>query len=103
MKETITLSNEYWIKIVGFLQHNWALIEVSDNNTATILFIHDGAVVFDLINYNSIESAESALLKNGFNQYLNKKFNFTQLASPPQKPYSYSLRPIYSSGEFWNL
>ena len=46
-------SNEFWVKIVDFLQQNWALIEVEEN--VKVWFIHDGSGVFDSLDFENVD------------------------------------------------
>lgn len=95
-------SEKYWVKIVEFLQHNWALIESNDiNDKVTVFFIQDASKIFDKIEFKKIEEAELALRKNGFKLYLNENENYSDFIVPPKKPYGESPRPIYSSGQYW--
>ncbi len=66
MKVVDLKSETFWVKIVDFLQRNWALIEVLDSKII-VFFIQDASMVFDKIEFDKIEDAEKALLKNGFN------------------------------------
>jgi hypothetical protein len=100
MKNIELKSKEYWVKIVGMLEQNWAIIEL-ENEKTTIYFIHDGSVIFDIIEYEKLYEAEYALKKNGFKLYLDNKENFTEFIFPPKMPFEYISRPIYSSGQFW--
>lgn len=77
-------SKQWWIKIIGMLQHNWALIEEHDDGAATIYFFHDcggtrnfvpgykwyelkeRAAVVDSLSYASPSAAKEALEENGF-------------------------------------
>jgi hypothetical protein len=77
-------SKQWWIKIVGMLQHNWALIEEQVDGAATIYFFHDcgttrnfvpnykwhqlkeRAAVVDSLSYASTNAATEALQQNGF-------------------------------------
>jgi hypothetical protein len=93
-------SESFWVKIVDFLQQNWALIEVIDDKVI-VFFIQDASMVFDKIKFNTIEDAENGLLKNGFKLYFDENENFQDFIIPPKKPYSESPRPIYSSGQYW--
>jgi len=106
-KEILTSSKEYWVKIVEFLQQNWALIEQAENNNyVTVFFINDASDVFDKIYYSSAEQAEQALLMNGFKLYNDPKEDFRKFISIPPPPYcsrKYSTRKIYSSGEYWKF
>lgn len=102
MKNISLHSETYWVKIVDFLQQNWALIEENAaNDTVTIYFIQDASMIFDKIDFENIEEAEKALLNNGFKLYLDEEENFTQFIVPPKKPFGESPRPIYSSGQYW--
>ena len=97
----IELKSEiFWVKIVDFLQQNWALIEVVDNKII-VFFIQDASMVFDKIEFKTIEDAENELLKNGFKLYLDENENFQDFIVPPKKPYGESPRPIYLSGQYW--
>ena len=99
--KTINLKNEiYWVKIVEFLQQNWAIIEI-ENQKIIVYFIHDGSIIFDKIVFKSILEAEIALKRNGFRLYLDTNENFTEFLTPPKMPFGESIRPIYSSGQFW--
>jgi len=77
-------STQWWIKIIGMLQHNWALIEEQEGGVATIYFFHDcgstrnfipnydwrelkgRAAIVDSLNYPSVSAAVLALERNGF-------------------------------------
>jgi len=98
-------ANEYWIKIVEFLQQNWALIEPGkESSGVTIYFFGDTSGVFDTIDYPEKDQAEKALLNNGFKKYLDPEEKFTEFISCPQPPFEWRNHPngrIYSSGRFW--
>jgi hypothetical protein len=77
-------SREWWIKVLGMLQHNWALIEESVDGSATVYFFHDcGATnmpfpsykmfqlkgrsaIVDSLEFDSLESACKGLRRNDF-------------------------------------
>jgi hypothetical protein len=103
--ENVDISGkDFWFKIVDFLQQNWALIEKdAGSETCIIYFIHDGSGVFDQIKYATIEEAERALRRNGFEQY-DKDPKAQGFIFPPGSPYFKDRHPsgnIYSSGRFW--
>lgn len=100
MKKIELKSEIFWVKIVDFLQQNWALIEVIDNKVI-VFFIQDASMIFDKIEFKTIEDAENGLLKNGFKLYLDENENFQDFIVSPNKPYGESPRPIYSSGQYW--
>jgi hypothetical protein len=97
-------SRDFWFKIVDFLQQNWALIDKgAESESCTIYFIHDGSGVFDKIEHATIEEAEKALRRNGFEQY-DKDPKAQSFIFPPRKPYFKDKHPngnIYSSGRYW--
>ncbi|WP_213189002.1 hypothetical protein [Cloacibacterium caeni] len=102
MKNIELNSETFWVKIVDFLQQNWALIEMIDDKVI-VYFIQDASMVFDKIEFKTIEDAEKGLLKNGFKLYLDNNENFQDFIVPPKKPYGESPRPIYSSGQYWKF
>lgn len=76
-------SREWWIKVLGMLQHNWALIEKGGDGSATAYFFHDGEVgmgcygysraqlkgryaIVDSLAFESVQLAKDALSRNGF-------------------------------------
>lgn len=93
MKDIELKSETFWVKIVDFLQQNWALIEIIDSKIF-VFFIQDASMVFDKIEFKTIEDAENGLLKNGFKLYLDENENFENFIVPPKKPYGESPRPI---------
>ena len=98
-------SRDYWVKIVEFLQQNWALIEpeaVGDG--VRVYFIHDLSGVFDEMTFISATDAAEALLHNEFRRYADDA-DLQTFLSPPSPPFHRSLHPngpIYSSGRFWD-
>lgn len=103
--DIILKSNDYWVKIVDFLQQNWALIEPKkDRMEVSVYFIGDTSGVFDIIDFSSRDIAENALIRNGFQKYLDPTENFTEFLYPPQPPFKWRDHPngkIYSSGRYW--
>lgn len=76
-------SREWWIKVLGMLQHNWALIEEGAGGSATVYFFHDGEVgmncygysraqlkgryaIVDSLDFESLQLAKDALARNSF-------------------------------------
>lgn len=84
MKNIELNSETFWVKIVDFLQQNWALIEMIDDKVI-VYFIQDASMVFDKIEFKTIEDAEKGLLKNGFKLYLDNNENFQDFIVPPKK------------------
>lgn len=77
-------SRDWWIKVLGMLQHNWALIEDGSDGSATVYFFHDcgdtnmpchgysikqlkgRCAVIDSLDFSSVGDAIDALSRNGF-------------------------------------
>jgi hypothetical protein len=74
-------ATEWWVKPLAMLQHNWALIEVTDSNTI-VYFFHDGgsmltfnklrnsladkSIVVDSLTFITNSEAIDAMRRNGF-------------------------------------
>jgi ADP-ribose pyrophosphatase YjhB (NUDIX family) len=96
-------SQDYWVKVVGMLQQNWALVSQTGENNWTIFFIMDGSGVFDQLSFKSLRDAQEALKTNGFSRFSNDEELQKFLAAPPP-PFHEGSHPngnIYSSGRFW--
>lgn len=107
MNEEIKIDNDdYWYKVVGFLQENWALIEKKNDKYVVYFLMSDYrklTKVFDQIAFETSEEAQKSLLFNGFRLY-SKDDEFQKIAGPPVKPFIVGEHPngkIYSSGRFW--
>ncbi len=102
-KEVVPIqSNDFWVKIVEMLQHNWALIE-PQGDKLTVYFLHDLGGVFDEIPYGSLYEAQTALCINGFRRF-DADPSFAKICAPPKPPFKRVKHPngrIYSSGRFW--
>jgi hypothetical protein len=93
----------YWVKIVDFLQQNWALIDDAPASRARIYFINDTSRVFDELDFETIHEAEEALGRNGFRDF-SKCPDLQNMLRSPQAPFfrgTHPKGPIYSSGQFW--
>ena len=96
------LRNTYWVKVVSFLQQNWAAIDdLPGSSGVRIWFFGDTSGVFDFIDYPSRESARMALRVNGFSVWTAKKYDFIGRPIPPFKWRSHPNGEIYSSGRYW--
>lgn len=104
MSEQVAInSTEFWVKIVGMLQQNWALLEARLDGSAQIVFIHDTSGVFDEMSFASLDTARDALSRNGFEEFATSP-NLKSFLSPPSPPFHRTTHPngpIYSSGRFW--
>jgi hypothetical protein len=96
-------SRDYWVKVVEFLQQNWALIEGGLENSCTVYFLSDTSGVFDRLSFESVNEAQQALMRNGFRRFANDR-EFGKIMTPPQPPFEereHPSGPIYSSGRYW--
>lgn len=101
--ETVPInSRDYWVKIVDFLQQNWALADSDDTGPCHVFFVSDTSGVFDTMVFPSDAEAAAALERNGFRQYLGS--DHVHALRPPLPPFvrdEHPNGPIYSSGRFW--
>ena len=100
-------NRNWWVKILGMLSHNWALIEENFDNSATVYFFQDTPepsrpAVIDSLNFSNIEDALEGLEKNHFS--LLKKTPGPWLGDVP-KGHIYDHRSagnlIYSKFGYW--
>ena len=85
-KEIKINSREFWANLVDFVQNYWALIE-ENGSGVKVYFIHECSGVFSEISFETKESAEKALLQNGFKRYNDPLENFSNYMRPPEGPY----------------
>ena len=100
--EIETANEDYWFKIVEFLQQNWAVIE-PEGSGFKILFFDDCSGIFDSIKFDSLEDAETALKRNGFGKYNEDQEAHDFIGKPkaPLRGGAHLINSIYSSGRFW--
>lgn len=92
----------WWVKVVEFLQQNWATIVRCDGGIV-VLFVDDLGGLFDWIEFSDERTARSALVRNGFEEF-DKDPSLQEFLRPPQRPQGFRRHPngpIYSSGRFW--
>jgi hypothetical protein len=123
-KEFKIKSNEWWIKPLEMMVHNWALVENQATGEAVVYFFHDqgktkggGALpnpykfysqingyiaVIDSLEFENVLKAEKGLLRNGFTRLADTEGPWT--GGEPEGQF-YDARKyesgIYSSGEYW--
>jgi hypothetical protein len=93
---------DYWVKIVDFLQQNWALI---DDVAAGVVvwFVDDEGGVFDAMPFDTRDRVELGLRRNGFRRFAEDA-ELRSFVTEPQLPFRSRPHPngkIYSSGRFW--
>jgi hypothetical protein len=64
-------NRNWWVKVLGMLSHNWALIEENADHTATVYFFQDTTPsdrpgIVDSLNFSSLKEAEQGLYRNDF-------------------------------------
>lgn len=96
-------SEDYWVKVVGMLQQNWALVGQAGTDNWTVYFITDSSGVFDQLIFRSLRDAQEALKANGFSRFAGDN-HLQSFLAPPPPPFHQGGHPngkIYSSGRFW--
>jgi hypothetical protein len=96
-------STDYWFKVVGFLQTNWALLDEAADGTVTAWFLDHTGGVFDQLRFTSLERAVDGLMCNGFD-FFRVALHAQRFLTPPQPPFRLSQHhagAIYSSGHYW--
>lgn len=104
MTDVAISSQDFWFKVVGMLQQNWALIEhTPSTDEVTVYFIGDTSGVFDQLAFATEAEAREALRRNGFER-LEESPESKRFLTPPSAPFHHRPHPngpIYSSGRFW--
>jgi len=76
---------DWWVKVLGMMSHNWALIEPQPNGQVTVYFLHDKGMtlrpsafkradfsnrsaVVDALEFDDVYGAQQALLANDFDR-----------------------------------
>jgi hypothetical protein len=101
-EEIEELAADPWLKVVGMLQQNWAVILESKRGTI-IVFFSDTKGIFDDVEYESLDTAEAALRINGFDKYSNDP-EAPGFIALPEGEFEFRDHPsgrIYSTGRFW--
>jgi len=110
--ERVIRSPEYWCKVVGFLQTNYAFIDEVGGKTI-VWFRYERGGVMDYLIFDTSEQAEQGLRRNGFSK-------IHETSAPPPDDRMLSLGKevpggvtvdltavrygagIYSSGDYWS-
>ena len=100
----LMVKDEWFVKITGMLQHNWATISKS-KNFVTIYFVNDHGRLFDRLDYDYYSEAKQKLIQNRFYQIdLNDSDSYLTKICPGnvdlKKPMVH--HQVYSSGEYGN-
>ena len=121
MNETLEypISNrDWWFKVLGMLNENWALIEESPEKV-TVYFFHScgttkmsigprngpWAAIVDSLEFSNCNEALNALLRNGFSPFA--EVSDTWEGNPPPEGRLYDAREkepgIYSQEGYWRI
>lgn len=116
--EFVISSREWWFKVLGMLNENWALIEDTPEK-ATVYFFHSSGMptmsikprngpwsaIVDSLEFSDWESAANALSRNGFTQF--SAIADAWEGNPPPEEKFYDAREkepgIYSKQGYWDL
>ena len=96
-------STDFWVKVVGMLQQNWAVIEPLGEGDVKVYFIGDRGGVFDELTFSSVELAQRALRRNRFGRFADDD-SAQSFLTPPAPPFDrqpHPNGPIYSSRRYW--
>lgn len=101
-------STEFWFKITGYLQQNWALVEKKIDDTCEIYFMSDHGEIFDIMLFPNYENARDGLVGNQFvNLQIKSRSGEFFKTIQPKPPYYIvpwlSNFGVYSSGGYWKL
>lgn len=100
-------NRDWWVKVLGMLSHNWALIERNPDGSATVYFFQDTSAgkrpaIIDSIHFPSILQARQGLFNNDF-QILSR-YPGPWMGCEP-RGFIYDSRneqnKIYSNGKYW--
>ena len=100
-------NRDWWVKVLGMLCHNWALIEWNSGGSATVYFFQDTShgdrpAIIDSIEFSSVLKARQGLFHNDFK--ILKSYPGPWMGCEP-KGFIYDNRneqnKIYSNGKFW--
>ena len=98
-------SRDYWVKIVGNLQQNWALIDPEyEKGQVRVYFFHDLSGVFDEMIFPTMRDAGRGLYWNCFERLADNQELREFFRVPPEPPFcrdEHHNGPLYSSGKFW--
>lgn len=78
-------NRDWWVKVLGMMSHNWALIEPQDNGKSMVYFFHDKGMtlrpsaykkadfsnrsaVVDALEFDDVQHAQRALKANDFDR-----------------------------------
>lgn len=96
---------DFWVKIVGYLQQNWACIQEQVSGQVIVYFFADDSSIFDEMMFPSESEAADGLDRNGFERFASDP-SYAEFLRLPRPPFRRSapwmpIRGIYSSRKYW--
>jgi ADP-ribosyl-[dinitrogen reductase] hydrolase len=94
----------WWIKVVGFMVHTWAVPVIDPITQQTrVWFFDDRGVVFDCMTFNQARLSKSGLERNGFKQFDRDADRWVESPMAWMESIEFTWQPswIYSSGQYW--
>jgi hypothetical protein len=100
-------NRDWWVKVLGMLCHNWALIESNPDGIATAYFFQDTPhgdrpAIIDSLEFQSVLQARQRLFNNDFK--ILRSYPGPWMGCEP-KGFIYDNRTeqnkIYSNGKYW--
>jgi hypothetical protein len=100
-------NRDWWVKVLGMLSHNWALVERNPDGSATVYFFQDTPqgdrpAIIDSLEFPSVLNARQGLLRYDFK--ILSTYPGPWMGCEP-KGLIYDSRTeqnkIYSNGKFW--
>lgn len=100
-------NRNWWVKVLGMLCHNWALIESGNSGAVEIYFFQDTAYgerpkIVDSLSFHNVSSAIAALKRNGFEEL--SQYPGPWVGAEPQGEIwdgRASSTRVYSEGGYW--
>ena len=101
-------NRDWWVKVLGMLSHNWALIESKLGGRATVYFFQDTPhgdrpAIIDSLEFPSVLKARQGLINNDFK--ILRSYPGPWMGCEP-KGFIYDSRSeknkIYSNGKYWS-
>ena len=117
--ECVIKSEDWWVKVLGMLQQNWALVDEKSPGKVEVYFFHDGGYaisrehnsieltgwsgIIDRLTFQSREEAADALFDNGFDPHSEYPGPWDYMR--PNAPFFDCRNDFdgpYSNGEYWH-
>lgn len=88
MKKTISIKlSDYWYKSIEHHEQIWALVMNEQDNLCRVYFLRGISILFDEMEFSSLEKAIKALQRNAFHQYAECEHS-QKIMTPPPLPFN---------------